>query len=404
MSIINTGVRRRLWQDAQIHDEWATTRLWEYLIQRSFRDEEFVISSQQPPYIDSPAPLRRVDLIIEHISSTTGQQSTVFIVEAKKHGAKEEDIRQCEGQAWQAANSFVIQMNYSRPVWYLTAIGTTYRIWIMDPRTEFPVYFLPGVFSLGDIDGYLDVDTHGKDLIKAFRYIQKNLVPPEKYILQASPAASSDQVMSSSPPVPEAAAAAARAPVPLREDLWILVTITHNDGLRVFGRVDNNEFESRSEDWQLRYKQDKSLCYTYIQPGTQKVYWAPRLDSDVLLAHQNPISEEQPPDKGSWTRSVPLQDRSSPVAEDSGSYSHTDRGEGSSSMPTEPRKANWVEVKITVIPHSTSKDEWVFKDVRGSQKKVPRNEWEHTSVNGKGAWFWKRGHHYYYSHQKLRNT
>jgi hypothetical protein len=46
MSIITTPRLARLWQDAQIHPEWATTRLWEYLFNHViFTDDKFIVSS-----------------------------------------------------------------------------------------------------------------------------------------------------------------------------------------------------------------------------------------------------------------------------------------------------------------------------------------------------------------------
>lgn len=394
MSLITDGVRRRLWHDAQIFDEWAATRLWEYIIRRYFDGNEFVVSSQQPPYVDTPTTLRRVDLIVEHVSSVTGYSQTLLFFEAKKHGASRDEVMKCETQAWEAASSYYIQNNLSHAVWYLTAVGTTYRVWIMDPRNESPVPFLPGVFSFENIHDYLDVDDWGRTLIKAFHYIQQHPAPPDKLMEETcpSPTVSSDQAMSSPSPMPEAAAAAARNPIPLREDLWVEATVVHKDASKTISKVGNGEtFESLLGDWQPRYKSDGSLCYTYIDPATKFVYWTYTLEPEAPSAWQSPASGAKPSGHQFSFEPGP-----------SGGPSHAQAGRGEGSSSTHGKKL--VNVRVRVIEHVTSKDEWQFENARRSRQTTLRTQWKRRpDLNLGSSWVYETGNHIYYTTQQLHN-
>lgn len=408
-AFINTGTRRRLYNDAQIHDEWATTRLWEYIMQHYFHEDEFVVSSQQPPYVGFPTPLRRVDLIVEHISSTTGDSYTILMMEAKKHGATETDILECETQAWEAAYSYSIRQPEIRFVWFVTVVGTTYRVWIMDPRVnrDHPVAVLPGVHALGHLDEYLDLEPWGRNLAQMLRFIRSNHTPPKEYVDQnktPSPA-SSNQEMSSPPPIPEAAAAAAKAPIPLSEEFWIQVVITHRSAGRLVGRLNNGaELESSEEDWTPRYRSDYSVCYTYMEQTSQNVYWTPTLEpfeSHEPLPQQNVVEEEQLYTEVSQTG--PGQDQSlytSGLPGSSGQVQNEVRV-ATSSRKNEKRLR---EVQVKVIKKTWGKDIWQFEDARRLIQEPERTQWKRQVIPGIGRfWAYEGNSHTYYTRQKLSN-
>jgi hypothetical protein len=66
------------------------------------------------------------------------------MMEAKKLGATETEIRVGEVQAWQAAFKCSLYEG-GHLIWYMTCIGTAARIWIYDPTSEFPIPFLQGL-------------------------------------------------------------------------------------------------------------------------------------------------------------------------------------------------------------------------------------------------------------------
>lgn len=93
--IISDGRLRHLYDAARVNDEFATTRFWEYVSHKLFfLGKDWAVSSQQPPTWNTE-PLRRVDLVIEMISSR-GISEPVLFMEAKRHGATEVDRREVE--------------------------------------------------------------------------------------------------------------------------------------------------------------------------------------------------------------------------------------------------------------------------------------------------------------------
>lgn len=118
MSIITTPRLARLWQDAQIHPEWATTRLWEYLFNHViFTDDKFVVSSQQPP-THQPGELRRVDLVVEKMDRRATTVGTLLFLGAKRASASRSDIEEVEYQAFTATCAYITSrpgLSTSRP-------------------------------------------------------------------------------------------------------------------------------------------------------------------------------------------------------------------------------------------------------------------------------------------------
>lgn len=190
MSLVTNGLIKKLCDDARVADEHATTRLWEYLLRMPFDGLEWVRSSQQPP-TSAVNSLRRVDYIIEHVDMDGGHVTKVLFMEAKRYGAEERDVRECEMQAWEAAMVYSLHEGGGRPCWFQTCIGTSSRLWIYDPQHEHPIAFLPGAFSLARLDHHLDVTEYGEDILKALRYIAKHHRPPAKFLEQSSPLISS---------------------------------------------------------------------------------------------------------------------------------------------------------------------------------------------------------------------
>lgn len=56
----------------------------------------------------------------------------------------------------------------------------------------------------------------------------------------------------------------------------------------------------------------------------------------------------------------------------------------------------WVEVNVRRIPHTTSRDEFVFTTLKGHDKSTDRGEWRETRYQGKKAWHYRhKGVHYF---------
>lgn len=69
-----------------------------------------------------------------------------------------------------------------------------------------------------------------------------------------------------------------------------------------------------------------------------------------------------------------------------------------------PMQKDSMEVKVTVVSHTWSKDEWVFTNVRGHRKAVVGDSWKRVRVDGRLAWEYEGTRcTYYYTYQKLSN-
>lgn len=141
MSIITTPVLLSLWTDAQYHPDWATTRFWEYLIRNVFNQDDWVVSSQQPPS-HNPRVGRRVDLLVEHIEPATGISSTILFMEMKRAAASQTELTACEHQAFTGGCEYSIDTNMSR-VWAMTCIGSQARLWIVEKSREYLIPYFP---------------------------------------------------------------------------------------------------------------------------------------------------------------------------------------------------------------------------------------------------------------------
>ncbi|AEO59481.1 hypothetical protein MYCTH_2063233 [Thermothelomyces thermophilus ATCC 42464] len=187
MSVITNPRLARLWQDAQTHPEWATTRLWEYLFNHIvFTDDNFIVSSQQPP-THQPGELRRVDLVIEKMDSTATTIGTLLFLEAKRASASRTDIEEVEYQAFTAACAYYIETGLE-PIWTMTCVGSAARLWIFSGSSDFLIPFVPsdGGLGLPEQSEYLDISTHGREILDGLEYIKKHTTPPAE-LLRNSP-------------------------------------------------------------------------------------------------------------------------------------------------------------------------------------------------------------------------
>lgn len=413
MSIINTGLLRDLYNDASVHDEWATTKLWEYLFNKKyFSDDEWIVASQQPPSRAYPS-LRRVDLIIQYHPLGNRVWETVLFLEAKRNAARETDIAECETQAWRAGLE-IHSTEGQRPVWFMTAIGPTFRVWIYDPATDLPVPVLPGCLGIDHEDDYLDIDNaeNSKALREAFRSIKRHHIPPQKFLAHSTPIVSSDQGGSSSPPAPplEVLASAAKAPIPLAENSWIYAHTVQSDESSVTSRLASGaELTSLPTDWQPQYK-DNIPCLTYITPG-RNVFWTYTLDPSPFESRQSAYGKQpmqyagttsQQPDDLGLAASFSSDD-DIPIPDIGGGSSAIAKGERPAKRPKEQRPIK--EVKVKVEEHSLSKDEYQFRTVRGEIKKVPWPEWKLRDLGfDSKVVSWKGNKYIYYTFQKLRHS
>ncbi|KAI0154772.1 hypothetical protein GGR57DRAFT_95865 [Xylariaceae sp. FL1272] len=185
MSIITTPRLQTLWKDAQEHMEWATTRLWEHIFNRLvFTEENWVVSSQQPP-THEPSDRRRVDLVVEQIDEQGRKVGTLLFVEAKRANASITEIQEAEYQAFTAACAYHIETNV-KSLWAMTCVGSKARIWIFSERIDYLMPYVPQGDELSAIHEYLEISTHGEDLVRALRFCKNNMQPPQQLVAAVS--------------------------------------------------------------------------------------------------------------------------------------------------------------------------------------------------------------------------
>ncbi|OIW22971.1 hypothetical protein CONLIGDRAFT_559030, partial [Coniochaeta ligniaria NRRL 30616] len=181
MSLITTARLRRLWQDAQDHPEWATTRLWEYIFHHIiFTEDKWVVSSQQPPTHQS-GDLRRVDVIVEKMDSSATTIGTLLFLEAKRAGASPSDIEEVEYQAFTAACAYWVETSIPA-LWTMTCVGSSARLWIFSERTDYLIPFVPDGHGLADRSEYLDIPSRGTEIANGLDYIKKHMTPPTELL------------------------------------------------------------------------------------------------------------------------------------------------------------------------------------------------------------------------------
>lgn len=279
----------KLYNDARVQGEYATKRLWQYLLRAPFPEKEWVISSEQPPsYTARPELKRRVDLVVEHMDLSGQPQTKVLFMELKKHNAPEQDIRECESQCFDAAFTFNVWDRQNKPhrsIWLQACIGTTTRFWVYNTDQEsaegsFP--FLPGAFGLQGHDGYIDVHEHSALILEAYSYIRSHKVPPSKFLVFTAPSLSPEQ--EPPPPLPETASSSApqvmdmsdvQGQIPLAQNLWLYVEVYKKEGDKINVRTQSGtRIRTDSSRWIQQFRQEGNLarpCFAYI--GKDGVYW-----------------------------------------------------------------------------------------------------------------------------------
>jgi len=173
MSILNTPELMKLWQDAQIHPEWATTRFWEYLFnQIVFSDGKWSVASQQPPTRD-PDDVRRVDLVVERISDS----AVLLFLEAKRAQATKTMVEAVESQAFTACCAKLCETG-AYGVWAMTCIGTRTRLWAYKYNLDYLTAFYPSDSGLSELSEYVEISTHGRHILDGLDYIKSHPIPP----------------------------------------------------------------------------------------------------------------------------------------------------------------------------------------------------------------------------------
>ncbi|RSL98957.1 hypothetical protein CDV31_012373 [Fusarium ambrosium] len=343
MSIINTPRLDRLWQEAQIHPEWATTRLWEYIFNHIvFKDEKWVVSSQQPA-TRQEGELRRVDLVVEKMNSDATKVETVLFIEAKRETASTTDIQEAEHQAFTAVCAYCIDTGVKN-VWAMTCVGGGARLWAFKNKHIYLTPFVPEGEGLSDKSEYLDIAVNGQAIMAGLEYIKRHTTPPDS-LFPKTPSSGP-----SSPMVPQ--------------DL---------DGTEAMqlDEYGGRDYESNPNPSGMGFGEtsdpaahDRTQPFGVVQ---EPVFTWPEEEGFTAPMNQEETEE----------------------------LSHND--------PTQQQgeRSKDIEVKVTKVKHTMRSDEFIFTNRKRQQVKTSKSDWITKTREGRTVWVYKHGKKSVYWTKKL---
>lgn len=347
MSIINTARLDRLWQEAQIHPEWATTRLWEYIFNHIiFKDDKWVVSSQQPA-TRQEGELRRVDLVVEKMNSDATKVETVLFIEANRASASTADIDEAEHQAFTATCAYCIDTGV-KYIWALTCIGSAARLWAFKNGHIYLTPFVPKGEGLSEKSEYLEIAANGQTITAGLEYIKRHTTPPESlFPKELSPGLSN-------PMFPQ--------------------DLGSTEAMRL-GEYDARDYESNpggasgmdfGEGWD-HSAHDRTEPFGVVEEPEHGGFLSP--EEEGFTAPMNQEETEELPDHD------PAQQQEETSRE--------------------------IEVKVTRVKHNLSSDEFIFKNRKRQQVKTNKNDWAAKTREGRTVWVYKHGKKSVYWTKKL---
>ncbi|PQK17617.1 hypothetical protein BB8028_0008g01260 [Beauveria bassiana] len=298
MSGINTLELQRLYDEAQIRPEWATTKFWEYVFKQIvFNDPMWSVASQQPP-TRQDGDLRMVDLVAEYIL----ENFTLLFVEAKRSDACATLICEVEYQAFTACCAHLVSTQRKTGIWAMTCVGTKVRLWAYQSKDDYLTPFWPLGDELGAKNEYVDFSTHGQVLLEKLDYIKNHPVPGEQNFEQSPqprptevtlPSDWHDQeaklifLVNAEPPNPilSPPVVPGHEPNIIREDLCreVFVKLFWQDVYMCIKSYDEDPIFVHENDWVQGWiggVQGPRKSYIYIDANTGEIYYTWSLETD----------------------------------------------------------------------------------------------------------------------------
>ncbi|KAK0612726.1 hypothetical protein DIS24_g11985 [Lasiodiplodia hormozganensis] len=159
-TLINTEKLRVLYNEAESNRHEAyPTRFFNFFLQKiAFPEEEYWISSEQPP-TDDPSDRKRVDLVVNYFSQDYKVRVLCF-TELKRGRSAEKAIEENEDQAMYAASSYCHALGLPY-VYVISAFGAKARFFSYMRDADSFNMMLAGddPLSVADTRAYQDPDT-----------------------------------------------------------------------------------------------------------------------------------------------------------------------------------------------------------------------------------------------------
>ncbi|KAL2264249.1 hypothetical protein VTK26DRAFT_9025 [Humicola hyalothermophila] len=115
------------------------------------------------------------------MDSSATTVGTLLFVEAKRASASPSDIIEVEYQAFTAACAYFVQTGIKH-IWTMTCVGSRARIWTFSYKSTYLIPFVPAGDGLAERSEYLEISTHGREIVNGLEYIKRHMTPPAELL------------------------------------------------------------------------------------------------------------------------------------------------------------------------------------------------------------------------------
>ncbi|KAI0520871.1 hypothetical protein F5B22DRAFT_55083 [Xylaria bambusicola] len=151
MSIVNTGILRYFYEDAQTDIEYKSSEFWQHYLKQEFADTRtYAVTCEVSP----DGSRRRVDMVVKRYDANHHTMSALLWVECKRPGGS---LREVEEQALDAAKRCVEADNLAF-IYTMTTVGVSFRVWFYEEGRSGLVPF-HGESTFADGSQYVDADS-----------------------------------------------------------------------------------------------------------------------------------------------------------------------------------------------------------------------------------------------------
>ncbi|KAF5020170.1 hypothetical protein F66182_7810 [Fusarium sp. NRRL 66182] len=153
MSIVQSGLLRKHYDDAVHGIEYQSAAFWTVVLNRAFYElDVYSVTPESSP----DGTLRRVDLVVKKYDPANNSLSALLWIECKRPGGS---VQEVEDQALDAAKR-CIQRDGLLWIWAMTTIGVSFRMWYIGAG-GLKLVPMHGLAVEADKSQYVDADSPG---------------------------------------------------------------------------------------------------------------------------------------------------------------------------------------------------------------------------------------------------
>lgn len=277
---------------------------------------------------------------------------TLLFMEAKRASAYPSDIINVETQAYTAACAYAVDMDSKDPIWTMTCVGSTFRLWIFDWEQVFLVPYFPATYGESKSD-YIEISQRGTELLQHLNFIKRYPTPPPGLIGQSSPRPLN-----------------AALPDHWHNDEVILrdaqhQNVRHHQPIPAIGHPGEAEMIGTA---------DEETGYDPGRPGTDA----------------NPTA----------TTSISTYDQGENVHETGSTSTPFPEGSAVTRNPNAASAQKWSRIELRKKRHLTKPTEYLFTTDKGHERSTEADDWREARHKGKQAWYYLHKGTKYYTRER----